>query len=145
MKIQIWFFCFLLITNVYIVFNDIKNRKISNKVVVLIALSGFFSIFIKGELNYLISPLIILVIGFILFKFNVIAAGDIKLLSALSLMIKQEYMLLVICLVLFIGGIQACFQYSMYKVTSNKKWISRGVPYGLAICSGSVFGILASI
>lgn len=145
MKIQTWFFCFILITNVYIVFHDVKNRKISNNVIYLIVLSGFFSIFIKGDLSFLISPLIILTIGFILFYFNVIAAGDIKLFSALSLMIKQEYMLLVICIVLFIGGIQAYCQYSMYKLTSNEKWVSRGVPYGLAICAGSVFGILASI
>ncbi|MGR6833234.1 A24 family peptidase [Aliivibrio wodanis] len=145
MKIQTWLFCFILITNIYIVFHDVKNRKISNNVIFLIVLSGFFSIFIKGELSYFISPLIILIVGIVLFKFNVIAAGDIKLFSALALMIKQEYILLVICIVLFIGGIQAYCQYSMYKLTNNKKWVSRGVPYGLAICAGSVFGILASI
>lgn len=145
MKIQVWLFFLILITNIYIVFHDVKNRKISNNVIILIVLSGFFSIFIKGELSYLISPLIILIVGIVLFKINVIAAGDIKLFSALALMIKQEYILLVICIVLFIGGIQAYCQYSMYKLTNNEKWVSRGVPYGLAICAGSVFGILASI
>lgn len=145
MKVQAWFFILILITNIYIVFHDVKNRKISNNVIILIVLVGFFSIFIKGDASYLISPLIILIIGFVLFFFNVIAAGDIKLFSSLSLMISQQYILLVICLVLFIGGIQAYCQYSMYKLTSNEKWITRGVPYGLAICAGCVFGILASL
>ncbi|MDD9157235.1 prepilin peptidase [Aliivibrio sp. S4TY2] len=145
MKIQTWLFFFILITNVYIVFHDVKNRKISNNVIVLIVLSGFFSIFIKGDLSYFISPLIILIVGIVLFKINLIAAGDIKLFSALALMIKQEYILLVICIFLFIGGIQAYCQFSIYKLTNNEKWVSRGVPYGLAICTGSVFGILASI
>ncbi|WP_254052660.1 prepilin peptidase [Aliivibrio sp. EL58] len=132
-------------TNIYIVFHDIRNRKISNNIIVLISLIGFFSIFVKGDIDFLISPLIILFFGFILFKFNVIAAGDIKLFSAMSLMINKEYILLITIIILFIGGLQAYCQYSMYKLTNNREWIDRGVPYGVAISIGSLFGILASM
>lgn len=132
-------------TNIYIIFHDIRNRKISNNIIVLISFIGLFSIFVKGDVNFLISPLIILFVGFILFKFNVIAAGDIKLFSAMSLMINKEYILLITIIILCIGGLQAYCQYSMYKLTNNRDWIDRGVPYGVAISIGSLFGILASM
>ncbi len=135
----------ILISNVYIVFHDIRNRKISNNVIILISLIGFFYILVKGDANYVISPLIILFVGFILFRFNVIAAGDIKLFSAMSLMINKEYILLITSIILCIGGLQAYCQYSMYKLTNNREWIDKGVPYGVAISIGSLFGILASI
>ncbi|XDF78123.1 type IV leader peptidase [Aliivibrio fischeri] len=106
---------------------------------------GFFSIFVKGDISYLLSPLIILFVGFILFKFNIIAAGDIKYYAVMSLMIEQQYLLLVTCIILCLGGLQAYCQYSIYKLTGNERWIERGVPYGVAISIGSLFGILASI
>ncbi|ACH65319.1 conserved hypothetical protein [Aliivibrio fischeri MJ11] len=106
---------------------------------------GFFSIFVKGDMSHLLSPLIILFVGFILFKFNIIAAGDIKYYAAMSLMIEQQYLLLVTCIILCLGGLQAYCQYCIYKLTGNERWIERGVPYGVAISIGSLFGILASI
>lgn len=136
---------FILITNVYIILYDIKNRKISNNVVFVIMVIGFFSIFVKGDVSYLFSPLIILFVGFILFKVNIIAAGDIKFYAAMSLMIEQQYLLLVTCIILCLGGLQACCQYSAYKLTGNPRWVDRGVPYGVAISLGSLFGVLASL
>ncbi|WP_083199022.1 A24 family peptidase [Aliivibrio logei] len=135
----------MLMTNFYIIFHDIKNREISNNIIISITIVGLFSIYIKGDISYLISPLIILSIGFILFRFNIIAGGDIKLFTATSLMIDQKYLLLVTCIILCIGGLQAYCQYSMYKLTNNKNWIDRGIPYGVAISIGSLFGILASM
>ncbi|GEK14097.1 A24 family peptidase [Aliivibrio fischeri] len=139
---------FITLANIYIAFHDIKNRKISNNIVfiiMIIMIIGFFSIFVKGDMSHLLSPLIILFVGFILFKFNIIAAGDIKYYAAMSLMIEQQYLLLVTCIILCLGGLQAYCQYSIYKLTGKGRWIERGVPYGVAISIGSLFGILASI
>ncbi|MCE7537056.1 prepilin peptidase [Aliivibrio fischeri] len=145
MEIKLLIISVVTIANIYAVFHDIKNRKISNNVVLIIMFVGFFSIFVKGDISYLLSPLIILFVGFILFKFNIIAAGDIKYYAAMSLMIEQQYLLLVTCIILCLGGLQAYCQYSIYKLTGNERWIERGVPYGVAISIGSLFGILASI
>jgi prepilin peptidase CpaA len=144
-EIEILIISLVLIANFYVIFHDIRNRKISNNVILLITIVGFFSIFVKGDIDYLISPLIILFVGFILFKFNVIAAGDIKLFSSMSLMINKEYIFIITSIILCIGGIQVYCQYSMYKLTNNREWIDRGVPYGVAISIGSLFGILASM
>lgn len=145
MEIKLLIISVVTIANIYAVFHDIKNRKISNNIVFIIMIIGFFSIFVKGGMSYLLSPLIILFVGFILFKFNIIAAGDIKYYAAMSLMIEQQYLLLVTCIILCLGGLQAYCQYSIYKLTGNERWIGRGVPYGVAISIGSLFGILASI
>ncbi|MDD9175403.1 prepilin peptidase [Aliivibrio sp. S2TY2] len=145
MEIKFLIIALILLVNFYVIFHDIKNRKISNNVVSVIMFIGFFSIFVKGDISYLLSPLIILFVGFILFKFNIIAAGDIKYYAAMSLMIEQQYLLLVTCIILCLGGLQAYCQYSIYKLTGNERWIERGVPYGVAISIGSLFGILASI
>ncbi|MUI52803.1 A24 family peptidase [Aliivibrio fischeri] len=145
MEIKLLIISVIILANFYAVFHDIKNRKISNNIVFIIMIIGFFSIFVKGDINYVLSPLIILFVGFILFKFNIIAAGDIKYYAAMSLMIEQQYLLLVTCIILCLGGLQAYCQYSIYKLTGNERWIERGVPYGVAISIGSLFGILASI
>ncbi|MCE4936332.1 A24 family peptidase [Aliivibrio fischeri] len=145
MTINIYIVGIILFVNIYVIFHDIKNRKISNNVVLVIMFIGFFSIFVKGDMSHLLSPLIILFVGFILFKFNIIAAGDIKYYAAMSLMIEQQYLLLVTCIILCLGGLQAYCQYGIYKLTGNERWIERGVPYGVAISIGSLFGILASI
>ncbi|MUK67411.1 A24 family peptidase [Aliivibrio fischeri] len=145
MEIKLLIISVIILSNIYAVFHDIKNRKISNNVVLIIMFIGFFSIFVKGDISPLLSPLIILFVGFILFKFNIIAAGDIKYYAAMSLMIELQYLLLVTCIILCLGGLQAYCQYSIYKLTGNERWIERGVPYGVAISIGSLFGILASI
>lgn len=71
MEIKLLIISVVTIANIYAVFHDIKNRKISNNVVLIIMFVGFFSIFVKGDISYLLSPLIILFVGFILFKFNI--------------------------------------------------------------------------
>ncbi len=46
-NISLLIISFILITNIYIVFHDIKNRKISNNVVLIIMFVGFFLSLLK--------------------------------------------------------------------------------------------------
>ncbi|KXO09540.1 Type IV prepilin peptidase TadV/CpaA [Moritella sp. JT01] len=72
-----------------------------------------------------------------------IGGGDAKLLFAFSIAIAPNYLLLTIMLIIFVGGLQAAILilFSWFK----REPYTRGVPYGFAICIGSLFGIAASI
>ncbi len=88
-------------------------------------------------------PAIIFITGFVLFSFNIIAAGDIKLAAAFSIAVNPKYQLLVITIILLFGGIIALGQLAWKKCKTNEK--IDGVPYGVPICIGYLFGIAASI
>ncbi|MCV5869464.1 hypothetical protein OFN61_29875, partial [Escherichia coli] len=49
----------------------------------------------------------ILIIGLLLFRFGILAAGDAKLLAILSLGIKPIYMPLTLLGIFFFGGVMA--------------------------------------
>lgn len=87
----------------------------------------------------------ILVVGFFLFLLKVIAAGDIKLLAALSLAIKPEFIVLSLCCVLVLGGVVALMYLIYGFLTDLQKVRQRGIPYAIPICLGSLLGIAASL
>ncbi|MFM2589800.1 prepilin peptidase [Vibrio sp. TBV020] len=126
-------------------YQDIKNRKIPNGVVQVIALMGIFFVFNYGRYEQLILPILVLGIGMVLFYFNILAAGDSKLLSAFGLMISPDCFLLTIFIILFAGGALAIAQWIICQLTGNTEWVNKGVPYGVPICLGSLLGIAASL
>ncbi|PMH46901.1 hypothetical protein BCU68_01360 [Vibrio sp. 10N.286.49.B3] len=78
--------------------------------------------------------------------FRIIAAGDIKLLTAFSLAISPVYLPLTLVIITFIGGVMGIGYYLYGKWSGNEKAVrQRGVPYGVPICLGCLFGIAASL
>jgi prepilin peptidase CpaA len=96
---------------------------------------------IKVGWTSLHHPFCILVIGLVLFYYNLVGAGDVKLASSFSVAVKPEYQLIVALLIFILGGLVAIFQ-TISNRYKNKK---RGVPYGVPISLGYLLGIAASL
>lgn len=111
---------------------DIKSRIISNNIVlVLLVLVILFGYLLNGEL-YITPALISLFIGFLLFLFNVIGAGDVKLITVLMLTIPSEQILSFFVFTSFFGLLLIIIGWFFFK-TSIKR---NGLPYGVAISLG---------
>lgn len=111
---------------------DIKSRVISNNIILaLLFLVIPFGYLLNGEL-YITLALISLSIGFLLFLFNVIGAGDIKLITVLMLTIPSEQILSFFVFTSFFGLLLIIIGWLFFK-TSIKR---NGLPYGVAISLG---------
>ena len=126
-------------------YQDIKYRKIPNGVALSVAVLGVFFVCIERDYSQFLIPLITLCLGMVLFKLNILAAGDSKLFAAFSLMIAPSYVLLTLWVISAIGGVLAIGLWGLSRLTKDTSWIDRGVPYGVPICIGSLLGIAASL
>ncbi len=126
-------------------YQDIRYRKIPNKVVIAIAFIGGLFVCLNGYFYHIFTSLIVLAIGTVLFQIKVLAAGDSKLFAAFSLMIAPKYMLITMCFILLAGGVLAISQWTISKVMKRIEWMTKGVPYAVPICLGSLLGIAASL
>lgn len=126
-------------------YQDIKYRKIPNGVALSVALLGVFFVLSKGEYSRALSSMVILVIGAVLFQLRILAAGDSKLLAAFALMIAPQHLPLTIWLIVTLGGVLALTQWLVSQIGIHPAGMERGVPYGVPICLGSLFGIAASL
>ncbi|WP_102562983.1 A24 family peptidase [Vibrio sp. 10N.286.49.B3] len=132
--------------SIYISVMDIKHRHISNLVCGLVLILSSMMFVAQQEWQVLIYSGAILIIGFIATIFRIIAAGDIKLLTAFSLAISPVYLPLTLVIITFIGGVMGIGYYLYGKWSGNEKAVrQRGVPYGVPICLGCLFGIAASL
>lgn len=128
-KLTITIIIFLLIR---LSWTDITSRVISNNIIlVLLFLVIPFGYLLNGEL-YITPALISLFIGFLLFLFNVIGAGDIKLITVLMLAIPPEQILSLFVFTSFFGLLLIIIGWLFFK-TSIKR---NGLPYGVAISLG---------
>ncbi|UQA49726.1 A24 family peptidase [Vibrio sp. ED002] len=126
-------------------YQDIKYRKIPNGVALSVALLGVFFVLSKGEYSHALSSMVVLVIGAVLFQLRTLAAGDSKLLAAFALMIAPQFLPLTIWLIVTLGGVLALTQWLISQIGIHPAGMERGVPYGVPICLGSLFGIAASL
>ncbi|MCL9780817.1 prepilin peptidase [Vibrio sp. S4M6] len=129
----------------YIGYLDLRYRKIPNTLSLIVFLiSVVISLHIKNGGNIMYVAMIFLV-GFVLFLFNIIAAGDIKLLCSFFVAISPTYSPMVLFVITFLGGIMGCIQLIWLKANKKNLKESSGVPYGIPICIGCLLGIAASI
>lgn len=116
----------------WIVYTDIRYRIISNRAVVIIfILSLLLGVSRDGTINYALA-LSFLLVGFVLFYFNVVGAGDIKLISALSLSLTLDNAWLFLWFTAVLGGLIALFGLLFFHKSIRRS----GVPYGPAIAGG---------
>lgn len=129
----------------FICYQDISQRTIANQLVLLVLLITFsLSVYQHSYINLLYSGALLLS-GLILWRYNIMGGGDIKLLVAFSLAIKPEFLLLTLVIITVFGGILALAYYLFGLLTDLEKVKARGIPYGFPICLGSLFGIAASL
>lgn len=130
---------------VNIIISDVKERKISNAWVLLnfsvcLALALLLDTFPVWQ--GLLVSLVTFVIGLGLFRFKIFGAGDIKLLMGYSLCFSFPLALTNLIEFLLVGGVVVVIQLGWAYITAGYAELKvRGVPYGIAIASVSVFNI----
>lgn len=126
------------LTLLFVCYTDMRYRLIHNQVVVFIfILSLLMGFMMKDDNNIEINiyaPLTILAIGFILNYINIVGAGDIKLLVALTVGLSTESVYKLLLLVALAGLPIAIIAYIVHKVRKNSPRCE--VPYGVAIAIG---------
>ncbi len=100
-------------------------------------ISGYISGYIFQSLFY---SLILFLILFVLWLFNVLGGGDVKLLFAFSVGIAPNLIIYNCLFVFILGGVLIASMYVFLK-----KPFERGIPYGLPICVSSLFFVGVSM
>lgn len=122
--VSIWIFC-----------TDIFFRTISNiQILCVIALCSLSYFFRDLDLNLWI-PLLTFFIGILIWKFGFLGAGDVKLLSVLTVIIPYEITTSFFFLTSIIGAVIGVLMYISARFIS----IEKSVPYGVAIMSSFLF------
>lgn len=144
-NVIIVFFIVITILSFYISYCDVRYRVISNITVISVAIISVILLFISNNNPSYQHVLVIIVIGFVLFNLKWIAAGDVKLFAAFSLAISSNYILLSFYIIVVSGGVLAIICLIYQRIYCHNRKIIKGVPYGVAICIGCLFGIAASL
>jgi prepilin peptidase CpaA len=95
--------------------NDLTHRIIPNRWVVLIAVSGLAQgLALRPELVWisLLAAAITLVGLGVLAHFDLIGGGDVKLISALTLLVSPEHIGSLLLLIALAGGVLACLYFA---------------------------------
>ncbi|PMI38840.1 hypothetical protein BCT30_03450 [Enterovibrio norvegicus] len=123
--------------------SDLKYRKISNFfVLTILTICILISVREPSLSIHVDQSILVLLVGLVLFRVGVLAAGDTKLFAVYSLVINPEYIQLSIFLIAFIGGIVAVPIFVKKYFSESKA--DRGVPYGIPIVLSSLFSIYLS-
>lgn len=123
--------------------SDIRNRIISNWLILVVFFISLVS-YLSGDIEFYFPSLIIsFLVGFVFWILKVIGAGDVKLSSALSLMIDPNYLFLSVFIMAVVGAILAAVEILLNKLIDQRE--RRALPYGVAISIGFGVGIFASI
>ncbi|MDW2307261.1 MULTISPECIES: prepilin peptidase [Vibrio] len=124
--------------------NDFMYRTISNFYLSILTIVLFLGWLVQPNWQVWPYTLAILIIGLLLFRFGILAAGDAKLLAILSLGIDPIYMPLTLLGIVFFGGVMA-IGYLFYGLfTDLAKVRQRGIPYGVPICLVGGLAIVVS-
>lgn len=126
---------FIIMFLLYSCYSDVFYRQIKNSSVVLVLLCSVITGGCSGSIN-LLFPFIFLGLGFFLVSFDIIGAGDIKLVFALLPGIPVELagrFFLLMCLL----GIPLAFIALFFSTFIFKQQI-RTLPFGVAIAAGYI-------
>ncbi len=122
-----------------ICYSDIRYRIISNKFVVTIAITALVLSFITYNTVSIVIPLIALLTGYIIFHFNFIGSGDVKLIAVLLLTLNSGQSLNFILYTAIMGGVVM-----IIGMLINRDDIQqRGVPYAVAISGGFLLSLFS--
>ncbi|CNI47966.1 putative tight adherance operon protein [Yersinia rohdei] len=130
---------FLVMQLLLICYSDIRYRIISNKFVVTIAITALVLSFITYNTVSIVIPLIALLTGYIIFHFNFIGGGDVKLIAVLLLTLNSGQSLNFILYTAIMGGVVM-----IIGMLINRDDIQqRGVPYAVAISGGFLLSLFS--
>src|SRR5258705_11163892 len=126
--------------------SDVMVRRIPNKAV--LAVLGLFPLWaftvgLAGLGSGLVAAAIAFAVGYALYAFKIVGAGDVKLFAALALFAGMAHLPAFALATVWTGGLMAvCTLASRPRramvifVMKGKGDFGRGIPYGVAIGSG---------
>lgn len=115
-----------------ICYTDIRQRIISNKVILFLSVLILPYAYLAFKEIYILNALLTLVVGFLLFSFGIIGAGDIKLLAILMLTVPTQQIMPFLFFISFFGFLLIVIGWLFFR--QNIK--TQGLPYGVAISFG---------
>lgn len=131
-----------LIALIVAVESDIKSFVIPNKVSLVVMMSfipyGLFTLSSADFINHGLSALIVFAVTFLLYLTKNFGAGDVKLLTALSLWAGPLWVIPMIFWVALTGGAVALI-YMMKQKKEHTHKTKIKIPYGVAIAAGGIF------
>ncbi|WP_159566006.1 A24 family peptidase [Budvicia diplopodorum] len=128
-------FLVMLMLLIWTTYTDIRFRIISNKVVTAILIVAIlFGYYHHSTINIL-AAVSLLALGFVLFNFNILGAGDVKLISALSLSLTAQQIWPFLWLTSVSGGLIVFIGFLFFR----RSICQSGVPMGPAIAVGFFF------
>ncbi|WP_159439095.1 prepilin peptidase [Vibrio palustris] len=128
-----------------VLYTDIRYREIRNIDVLLILLSILMVRYAHiSHLPYKIT-LLVLFIGIVLWHCGFCGAGDIKLITVLTLGVDEQWFLLCLVSTLLLGGVLAIALCLWGRLSSNGAPYTKGVPYGVPIVVSFGFGIVLTL
>lgn len=122
--------------------SDLRSRTISNRAIVTIAiLSVLFVLFSNRMQQFYYTPLVFLV-GLFFWRFNILAGGDVKLITVLIPAISSDYYIDIFILTMFLWGLTALGVVLLHRFNHKT---DKTVPFGLPMAISGFIGLLASI
>ncbi|WP_038938744.1 A24 family peptidase [Yersinia pestis] len=122
----------------FVCYSDIRHRIISNKFIISISFNAIIFSLVMHHTVSIIIPIVALFIGYIIFHFNVMGGGDVKLITVLLLALTAEQSLNFIIYTAVMGGVVMVVGLLITRVDIQK----RGVPYAVAITAGFLSSVL---
>ncbi|HDL6964149.1 TPA: prepilin peptidase [Yersinia enterocolitica] len=130
--LQISLTTFLVLQLLMICYSDIRHRVISNKWVITVVLNTLVLSLIRYNTISLVIPLLALLLGYIIFHFKLIGGGDVKLITALLIILNAEQSFNFILYTAIMGGVVMIIGMLFNRADIQQ----RGVPYAVAISAG---------
>ncbi|HFR4114886.1 TPA: prepilin peptidase [Yersinia enterocolitica] len=116
----------------FICYSDVRYRTISNKLIITITINTVFLGFMMNHGVNIVIPFSALLVGYLIFYFNLIGGGDVKLITVLLFTLSTTQSLHFIFYTAIMGGVVM-----IIGMLINRSDIQqRGVPYAVAISTG---------
>jgi prepilin peptidase CpaA len=120
---------------------DVLSRRISNRLVLLLALAFFPAAWAAGMplmpmLVHAAAGLGLLALGFMLFSFGFMGGGDAKLLAGTGVWLGLESIVPFLTLTVIAGGLLAVIL--LVRHLLRPRGAKPSVPYGYAIAAGAI-------
>ncbi|MGM7744258.1 A24 family peptidase [Yersinia enterocolitica] len=116
----------------FICYSDIRYRTISNKFIITITINTVILGFMMNHGVNIVIPFSALLVGYIIFYFNLIGGGDTKLITVLLFALTTTQSLDFILYTAIMGGVVMIVGMFINRADIQK----RGVPYAVAISAG---------
>lgn len=127
----------LVIQLLLICYSDIRHRIISNKLIITVAITTLALGFAKNNTVDIVIPLFALLVGYIIFHFNLIGGGDVKLITVLLLTLTAGQSFDFILYTAIMGGVVMI----VGMLIDREDIQQRGVPYAVAIATGFLLSL----